>query len=184
MYADPMKYFGTYKVLAELKNSNILRHLSNVDRYYIGDKKSAVMPLSFLYADTYSPKFGMGSSKKKKDTKGNVNVVRKNRVNVKRYDLETSGHLKMAEHRKEHGENLKCFCPIDDGNTISDILADYHKFLYTTFRTHEPFAVYAFADIARVKAVSGKLLDYLKNKKYTANPLQSVFGIGQVAIKV
>lgn len=177
MHSNPMKHFGNYKTLAEMRDDPIMRHLSNVDRIDRADKKSAVMPLGMLFADTFSSKLGMGKGKKLKQ-----GFKPKPRVNVKRYDLETSGHLRISEHRKEHGEELYCMCPICNRNTMEDIVADYHGMLYPAFRVHEPYAVHAFVQYAREQMRAGSLSTFLHNKKYTKNVMTDMFGIGQKAI--
>ncbi len=177
MNSNPMKHFGNYKTLAEMRNDPLMRHLSNVDRIDRADKKSAVMPLAMLFADTFSTKLGMGKGKKLKQ-----GIKPKPRVNVKRYDLETSGHLRISEHRKEHGEELYCMCPICNKNTMEDIVADYHGMLYTAFRVHEPYAIHAFVQYAREQMKAGGLSAFLHNKTYTKNVMTDLFGIGQRAI--
>lgn len=179
MHYDPIKYLANYKLLAELREGGLMRHLSNIDRIWRGDGKSAVMPYGMLFADTYSTKMGRGGSKKKAD--GHP-IKPKPRVNARRYDWNTSAHLRISEHRQEHGEELNCGCPICIGNTMADVVADYSRILYPAFRTHEPYALHTFADFARARMRAGTLKEFLTTKKYAPNALKNVFGIGQQEI--
>ena len=180
IYANPMQNFSNFSTLAGLQEPNFIRLLSNVDRIFYKDNKSAIMPNAYLYSDIFSSKLGMYVTKKKL-INGKMEVINtfRPRLNARRLDKISGGLLKIRQQRTEHDEDLDCVCPIDRGNTLSDVVVDFNKYLYKAFRVHEPFAIYEDLESVRERINRGNLLEFINTKKYAKNVLDSVFGVGQ-----
>lgn len=170
-WADPFKYFKNIATLASLRESNLLRHLSNIDMFY---RKAIILPNALLCADTFSVKLGMRSNSPKPI---------KESINARRVDILTGGYLKPRDLRKEHGEELGHYCPVDIGNpTITDFNMDFNGHIYHAERVHDGHANYELVEQARNKMNAGTLLKHLREKKFGRDVVNSIFRIGQIPL--
>lgn len=171
IWADPFKYFKNMATLASLRESNLLRHLSNIDMLY---RKAIILPNALLCADTFSVKLGM----KNKNSK-----PFKESINARRVDIPTGGYLKPRDLRREHGEELGHYCPVDIGNpTIKDFNMDFNGHVYPAERVHDGHANWELVEQARNRMNSGSLLEYLREKKFGRDVINSIFRIGQATL--
>lgn len=142
--------------------------MSNVDRRYPKLGKSALVPLTMLCADIFSPNLGIGGGNKKED-------ALKEQTNARRLNANCLGHLTIAEHRTDYQEELDCICPVDKGNELSDLSVDYKGHLRDAFRTHEPYAIFETVEKARDEIMIGKLEKFIEKKEYARQAYEALF---------
>ena len=179
LYANPKLYFKNFGTLAKLRESPILRLLTNVNRRYPKTDSGGLLPVSLICADVVSPQLGLsfGNNKKLQEK-----VKAKEQTNARRMNADLFGYLTSVQHKRECGESLNCVCPIDKGNEMSDVVADFSGELYSAFRVHEPFAMFDAAEQVRHQIVSGNLRKFITKKKYAQRPADELFQINQTML--
>jgi hypothetical protein len=174
MFANPIKYLHNYNKLVELgRRQDFLRILSNVDRAATIDRRSAVMPYGFLYADVVSPRMGMPPmGKKSTESMG--------RGKVKRFTDQYAAFMKIKEHKKEFGDMSGCLCQIDKGENIEDVAFTFKDCIYHAFRVHDTLSMSQSVEQMRGMIGTGGLLSHIRSRPF--NTLSNVFGFGQQPI--
>lgn len=197
IYRNPQKYESNFKTLARYHTDyRIMTILVNVDRFLANDRCSAAFPYGYLMADVVFPRYIIGISEKtqqlsldsydsvsihlqeiEKKTPLSRPIAWSQNSRSRLLDMRQFGYLTLAGHRAEYGDDLDCVCPVDDGNTLSDLEFSYDRELNLPFRVHEAYSRYQITEIIRTKISNGGLMDYLFAKKYSPWVLEYLLNI-------
>lgn len=150
------------------EDKRILRVLSTVERTYPADSIYSLYPLSFLFSDLYSVKYGFGFGK---------TSLEKDLTNSKRLDETSLGYLTIQKHKEVHVEEINCSCVICDGKQIDDIKIDFLGNLSKAFRVHEAMTVFNLSSSASALFHNSQLLPFLKEKKNISSIIKNQIGV-------
>jgi len=165
-------YYHNYLEINGFWEKEVWFHMSDVSRYVASSYRTvAGVHIPQIYGvDTYSigtiPFFPREES-------GEASAIPID--SIKRYDPDTLGALTINEHKKIHGSDLLCNCPLCNGKNIDNFYEDYSKdnegelrpeYLRCCSNLHEAFSSTNEFQKGREYILEGDFTDYLTKKEY------------------
>jgi len=169
IYRSPLQYYPNFKYLRDKAENDIWIHASGVPRYYGGNWTTSQIHIPQIYSiDTYSLRSQMMG----------VEPPIKPVDEIRRFDYNTLGLLKIKDHRRRYGSDLDCDCPVCSNKNLDDLIANYtidHKgqrqnaLLDTWCKIHEVYSSSMEFERSKDAINNNEFEKYIRGKEYMKN---------------